>query len=132
MSEVEALKLASRKYASHGPMFDRAVATAAAGGVKEHRFRPSGRVIRTVVGRMGEEFVDPERPYCSCSDFFFRVLNGHSKLCYHLLSCAIAAEHGKVDVIELDDEEYGQFYALIVRDVFGVLERSAAGFLRLP
>lgn len=124
MSEVEGDRLISRKYASYGPMLVRALTTARAGGVKEHTFRPSGRVIRTVVGRLGDEFVDPERHYCSCSDFFFRVLNGRAKTCYHLLSYAIATELGKVDVIRMDDEEYGRFYSMLTKDVFGVLDRS--------
>jgi predicted nucleic acid-binding Zn finger protein len=114
-------------------MFDRALVTVLAGGVKEHRFRPSGRVIRTVVGRQGDELVDPIKPYCSCSDFFFRVLNGHSRLCYHLLSYLIASEWGRVDVVSLGDEEYGQFYRLVVKDVFSALDRSGGmSSLRLP
>ena len=127
----EAFKRGSRKYASYGPMFDRAVTTVLSGGVKEHRFSPSGRVVRTVVGSLGDELVDADRPYCSCSDFFFRVTNGKARLCYHLISYMIAAERGKVSVIQLDDEEYGQFYSMLVKDVHKILDRSDAS-LRLP
>ena len=133
MTDTESTKLVSKKYAAYGPILGRAMATVQTGGVKEHRFRPSGRVLRTVVGRLGDEFIDPERPYCSCSDFFFRVLNGKSKLCYHLLSHSIATELGRIEVVVMDDEEYGQFYSLIVKDVFSVLYRSGgAPSLRLP
>ena len=129
----EALKRASRRYAAYGPTLDRAVAAVLSGGVKEHRFSPSGRVVRTVVGRLGDELVDPDRPYCSCSDFFFRVTNGRAKLCYHLLSYMIAAEHGKVNVVPLDDEEYGQLYSMLVKDIFSTLDRSGGvSVLRLP
>ena len=128
----EALKVASRRYAAYGPMLDRAVTTVLSGGVKEHRFSPSGRVVRTVVGRLGDELVDPDRPYCSCSDFFFRVTNGKAKLCYHLMSYMIASEHGRVNVVQLDDDEYGQFYSMLVKDIFSVLDRSGASPLRLP
>jgi predicted nucleic acid-binding Zn finger protein len=133
LTDAEAIKLVSKKYAAYGPMLDRAMATVLTGGVKEHKFGPSGRVLRTVVGRLGDEFIDPEKPYCSCSDFFFRVLNGKSKLCYHLLSHTIATELGKTEVVIMDDEEYGQFYSMIIKDVFSVLDRSGgAPSLRLP
>jgi len=128
----EPLRAASKKYASYGPMYERAVTTVISGGVKEHRFGPSGRVILTVVGSGGDEFIDPAKPYCSCSDFFFRVLNGHSKLCYHILSHLIASDLGKMDTVHLGDEEYGQFYTLVVRDVFNVLDRSGGQSLHLP
>jgi predicted nucleic acid-binding Zn finger protein len=134
MSETkEALKLAARRYAGHGAMLDRAIDTVFSGGVKEHRFVPSGRRIFTVVGRLGDEFIDPEKPYCSCSDFFFRVMGGKAELCYHLLSYKIATDQGRVQVVTLDDEEYGQFFAMVVRDVFSVLDRSSGSqSLRLP
>ena len=133
MTDVEFLRSATKKFSSYGPIYDRALATVLAGGVKEHRFGPSGRVIRTVVGSAGDEFIDPAKPYCSCSDFFFRVLNGHSKLCYHLLSYLMASEQGMIDVIKMDDEEYGHFFSLVMRDVFRVLDRSGAEqALRLP
>jgi predicted nucleic acid-binding Zn finger protein len=132
-SVAEAIKLASRKYSTYGPMLDRAIATVLTGGVKEHKFTPSGRVIRTVVGHLGDEFIDPAKPYCSCSDFFFRVMHGRAEMCYHLLSYRIATEQGKVDVVTFDDEEYGQFYATAVKDVFAVLDRSGGtSSLRLP
>lgn len=113
------------KYAKHGTKLDRAVETVLAGGVKEHRFLPSGRTINTVVGRVGDEFVDVQKPYCSCSHFFFRVLNGKEELCYHLLSYKIASELGRLDVVTFDDVEYGQIFATVVADVFSVLERGS-------
>lgn len=129
----EALKLAARRYAGYGAMLDRAIDTVLSGGVKEHRFVPSGRRVYTVVGRLGDEFIDPEKPYCSCSDFFFRVIGGKAELCYHLLSHKIAIDQGKVEVVTLDDEEYGQFFAMVVGDVFRVLDRSSGPqSLRLP
>lgn len=96
-----------------------------AGGVKEHRFMPSGRTIDTVVGRQGDEFIDPRRPYCSCSHYFFRVLAGKDQICYHLLSHKLASELGTVDVIIFDDEEYDKVFATVIEDVFEVVERSS-------
>ena len=95
-----------------------------AGGVKEGRFLPSGRKVITVVGRLGDEFLDPDKPYCSCSNFYFRVLGGREETCYHLLSYRIAADTGKVDVTRFSDEEYGPYLVATVRDVFEVLRKS--------
>ena len=111
--------------ASYGQKFEKAVDAVMAGGVKECRFLPSGRRVLSVVGKEGDEFIDPQRSYCSCSHYFFRVLGGNDETCYHLLSHRIASELGTLDVVTFDDAEYGQVFATIVRDVFGVLERSS-------
>ena len=113
------------KYSRYGSKADQAAKAALAGAVKEHEFVPSGRTIYTVVGSEGDEFIDPGRSYCSCSHYFFRVLGGKDETCYHLLSYRIASELGKLDAVTFDDAEYGQVFATIVRDVFGVLERSS-------
>lgn len=78
----------------------------------------------TVVGRMGDEFVDPERPYCSCSNFFFKVVGGREDACYHLLSYKISSRMGMTDVIEFSDDEYGPYLSATVGDVFEVLRKS--------
>lgn len=113
------------EYSKYGPKLDRAIDTVLAGGVKEELFLPSGRKVITVVGRLGDEFIDPDRPYCSCSNFFFRVLGGREETCYHLLSYRIASRIGKLDVLRFSDEEYGGYLSATVRDVFEVLRKSA-------
>ena len=112
-------------YAIHGSKFDRAIDTVMAGGVKQSVFLPSGRRVITVVGRLGDEFIDPDKPYSSCSNFFFRVLGEREETCYHLLSYRMAAETGKLDIVKFSDEEYGTYLAATVRDVFEVLRKSA-------
>ena len=125
MSEQrEALRGKFSAFEKHGPKLDRAIDTALAGGVKECVFLPSRRKVVTVVGRLGDEFIDPERPYCSCSNFFFRVLGGREEICYHLLSYKIAAETGRLDTVEFSDEEYGEYLMATIRDVFEVLRKS--------
>jgi predicted nucleic acid-binding Zn finger protein len=123
--QAERLRAKFPQYAKYGTKLDRAIGTVLAGGVKESRFLPSGRKVITVVGRLGDEFIDPDRPYCSCSNFFFRVLGGREETCYHLLSYRIASETGRLDVVKFSDEEYGAYLAATVRDVFEVLRRSA-------
>ncbi len=112
------------EFEKYGTKLDRAIDAVVSGGVKEARFLPSGRMIVTVVGRLGDEFIDPEKPYCSCSNFFFRVLGGREETCYHLLSYRIAKKLGRVDVVDFSDEEYGQYLTATVRDVFDVLRKS--------
>jgi len=124
--ERDALREKARGFARYGRKFDRAIDTVLIGGVKEARFLPSGRKVMTVVGRLGDEFIDPERPYCSCSNFFFKVLSGKEELCYHLLSYKIAANTSKVDVVQFSDEEYAAYLAAAIGDVFEVLDRSGS------
>jgi len=124
-ASAEDLRLRFPQYLKHGTKLDRAINAALARAVKEHRFLPSGRRIYTVVGNLGDEFIDPERPYCSCSHFFFRVLGHKDELCYHLLSYAIASESGLIDVVTFSDEEYSPFMAAVVRDIFRTLDRDS-------
>ncbi len=124
--EREALKEKVGEFAKYGKKFDKALDTVLSGGVKEARFLPSGRKVFSVVGRLGDEFIDPERPYCSCSNFFFRVTGGREEICYHLLSYKVAVKTGKLDVVEFSDEEYAGYLVATVRDVFEVLARSGS------
>ncbi len=94
--------------------------------MKECVFLPSGRKVTTVVGRLGDEFIDPERPYCSCSNFFFRVIGGREETCYHLLSYKVASRLGRLDIVEFSDEEYAAYLMATVRDVFEVLRKSSS------
>ncbi|MDG7008647.1 MAG: hypothetical protein JRN06_10480 [Nitrososphaerota archaeon] len=126
MEEKEALKATAAEFEKYGAKLDKAVDVVLAGGVKEARFLPSGRKVMTVVGSLGDEFIDPDRPYCSCSNFFFRVVGGREEVCYHLLSYKIAAKAGMVDVVEFSDDEYGPYFAAAVRDVFEVLRKSGS------
>jgi predicted nucleic acid-binding Zn finger protein len=101
----------SRKY------LERAVDTVLQGRVKRHVFVPSGRVIYTVVGRSGDEFIDPEKPFCSCQHFFFSVLGGRDQTCYHLLANSIATEAHRSIQIEFHDEEFRDFLKLLSSDL---------------
>lgn len=120
-AKPEDLRQRFPQYLKYGSKLDRAISTALAGGVKEHRFFPSGRTIYTVVGNLGDEFIDPEKPYCSCSHFFFRVLGHKDELCYHLLSYKIASDSRLLDAITFSDDEYSSVLAAVVSDVFRVL-----------
>ena len=120
---IDDLNARFSRYAEYGAKFTKAVQTVASGYVKEHKFEPSGRTVYTVVGKYRDEFIDPEKPYCSCSNFFFRVRKGREETCYHLLSFRIASETGSIDRITFDDEEYDRLVLAIMNDVFTTLER---------
>jgi predicted nucleic acid-binding Zn finger protein len=105
------------RYSRYQRHFEKAVDIALEGSVKEHVFAPTGRRLYTVVGRGGDEFIDPEKPFCSCPHFFFKVLGGRDEICYHLLGYAIAKEAGLLDRIDFEDEEYDDFMRLVVSDL---------------
>ncbi len=105
------------RHSKHAGEFNHAVEAVLDGCVKQHSFMPSGRVLYTVVGRSGEEFIDPARPFCSCKQFFFRVLGGKAETCYHLLSYEIAKEAQLFDQVNFRDEEFGAFLRLLAFDL---------------
>ncbi len=124
--ERERLKLEAAPFTRHGRKFEKAIDAVLAGGVKECVFLPSGRKVYTVLGTLGDEFIDPEKPYCSCSHFFFKVRSGRDELCYHLLSYEIAASTRRVESITFSDEEYGMYLRAMAQDVFDVLSKSSS------
>jgi predicted nucleic acid-binding Zn finger protein len=121
-ADRETLRARFSKYERHGKKFAKALDVVSLGGVKEHRFLPSGSSLFTVVGNLGDEFIDPMRPYCSCGHFFFKVRRGMDDTCYHLLSYSIASEAKLVDVITFDDEEFGQMVQAVAADVYHVMD----------
>jgi len=105
------------RYSDQQGQLTKAIEAASGGCVKKHTFLPSGRRIYTVVGRNAEEFIDPEKPFCSCESYFYRVLSAKIKLCYHILSYKIADESGLIEEVRFDDEEYDAFLKLLAYDV---------------
>jgi predicted nucleic acid-binding Zn finger protein len=90
-------------------------------GVKLHRFLPSGTEIWTVVGRECDFLVDippKSREYCSCDDFYFRVLSGKVPECYHLTAVKEARDRNMYSVVEFSDEEMPGFLKALISDIF--------------
>jgi predicted nucleic acid-binding Zn finger protein len=112
-------ELASRfaRYSEHQNQFEKAIEAASGGCVKRHTFLPSGRSIYTVVGSNTDEFIDPEKSFCSCESYFYGVLSTKVKYCYHILSYKIADESGLIREVQFDDEEYDTFMRLLASDV---------------
>jgi predicted nucleic acid-binding Zn finger protein len=124
-SSDEAFASHFAQYARFGKTFEKAVDAVLRGYVKLHLFVPSGRTIYTVVGSGGDEFIDPEKPYCSCSNFFFRVMDGKRENCYHILSYKMALEVGRIEEIIFDDEEYSDFLRTMTLDVLNNLREKS-------
>jgi predicted nucleic acid-binding Zn finger protein len=74
--------------------------------VKKYNFSPSGRIVWIVVGREREYQIMPAAEFCSCDDFYFRVMDKEATICYHLVAQKIADALGKYDKIEEEDRLY--------------------------
>jgi predicted nucleic acid-binding Zn finger protein len=74
--------------------------------VKRYVFSPSGRIVWIVVGREREYQIMPAAGFCSCNDFYFRVMDREAHICYHLIAQKIADALGCFDKIEEGDEAY--------------------------
>lgn len=71
--------------------------------VKKYIFNPSGRIIWIVVGREREYQIIPVAGFCSCDDFYFRVMDRETNICYHLIAQKLADSLGRYDKIEEED-----------------------------
>ncbi len=74
--------------------------------VKKYVFSPSGRIVWIVVGREREYQIMPATAFCSCDDFYFRVMDREANICYHLIAQKIAEALERYDKIEEEDRLY--------------------------
>lgn len=74
--------------------------------VKKYVFKPSGKNLWIAIGQNAEYLIYSNASYCSCSDFYFRVLDLEKAYCYHLIGQKIAEALDHYDLIEEDDEAY--------------------------
>ena len=88
--------------------FERATKVIEEEGVTRYTFKPSGRIVWTVKGRKRSYQVMPDTPYCSCDDFYFRVLGGKRGVCYHLIAQHLASALGRFVDVELPDRKYSE------------------------
>ena len=76
--------------------------------VSKYVFSPSGRTIWVVAGKHGEYQVLPESMFCSCDDYFYRVMSGKKQVCYHIIAQQISEALGKYRTTDLADSSYAQ------------------------
>lgn len=79
------------------------------GKVGRFNFSPSGRVVWIVSGRKGEYQVLPESMFCTCDDYYFRVMGRKKQLCYHLIAQQLAEAMGRHRTDSLRDADYAGF-----------------------
>jgi predicted nucleic acid-binding Zn finger protein len=95
-----------RLHEAYGDRFTKAWGLMTERRIKKYTFKPSGRIIWIAVGNSGEYLIYPHAGYCGCSDFYFRVLDRETPLCYHLLAQKLAEALHHYDDIPEDDEAY--------------------------
>jgi predicted nucleic acid-binding Zn finger protein len=93
-------------YDLFGQRFTKALEALKENRVKKYTFKPSNRVVWIVVGRERDYLIMAEADFCTCDDFYFRVLDKKIHLCYHLLAQKIARNLGWFAPIEENDELY--------------------------
>ncbi|MCW4015762.1 MAG: hypothetical protein NWF06_05275 [Candidatus Bathyarchaeota archaeon] len=89
-----------------GSRFTKAWDTIQEKRVKKYVFSPSKRIVWIVVGREREYQIMPEAGFCSCDDFYFRVMDREANICYHLIAQKIAQAFELYDNIEEEDRLY--------------------------
>jgi predicted nucleic acid-binding Zn finger protein len=74
--------------------------------VKKYIFKPSGKKVWIVIGKEREYLIIPEVEFCSCKDFYFRVLDMEIHLCYHLIAQKLAEILDWYGKLEENDDLY--------------------------
>lgn len=93
-------------YDIFGQRFTKAFEALKENRVKKYIFKPGGRIVWIVVGRERDYLIMPEVDFCTCDDFYFRVLDRQVHMCYHLIAQKLAKNLGWYDTIEEHDELY--------------------------
>ena len=93
-------------YDLFGQRFTKSLEALKENRVKKYIFKPSSRTVWIVVGRERDYLLMPEAEFCTCDDFYFRVLDKKIHLCYHLIAQKIARNLGWFEVIDENDELY--------------------------
>ena len=89
-----------------GSRFTKAWDTIKEERVKKYVFSPSGRIVWIVVGREREYQIMPAAAFCSCDDFYFRVMDREANICYHLIAQKIAEALERYDKVDEEDRLY--------------------------
>lgn len=101
----------TKLYETFGQRFTRAFEALKENRVKKYVFKPSGKTIWIVVGKERDYLIMPEAEFCTCDDFYFRVLDKQVHLCYHLIAQKLAKNLKWYETIEDHDEIYDSLMA---------------------
>jgi predicted nucleic acid-binding Zn finger protein len=86
--------------------FQQAFDLAEGGKVRKYQFTPSRRTVWVVAGRGRDYQVLPDSLFCTCDDYYFRVMEHKKQLCYHIIAQQLSEAVGKYSVIEMTDSRY--------------------------
>jgi predicted nucleic acid-binding Zn finger protein len=95
-----------RLSAACGSRFARAWKAVEEKRVKKYVFEPSNRVVWIVVGKGRDYLIMPAADFCTCDDFYFRVMDKQIHLCYHLIAQKLAETLEMYELYEEEDELY--------------------------
>jgi predicted nucleic acid-binding Zn finger protein len=93
-------------YEIFGQRFTKAFEALKENRVKKYAFKPSGTVVWIVVGKERDYLIMAQAEFCTCDDFYFRVLDRQVHLCYHLIAQKIAQVLDWYDAIDERDDLY--------------------------
>jgi len=75
-------------------------------GMSKNVYKPSNRVVWTVMGENCEHIIYPKM-YCSCQDFYKNVVVSRKRLfCKHILAQVICEALNNYNTTELKDKEF--------------------------
>ena len=101
----------TKLYEIFGPRFTKAFEALKENRVKKYVFKPSKKTVWIVVGKERDYLLMPEAEFCTCDDFYFRVLDKQVHLCYHLITQKLAKNLEWYETIEDHDEIYDSLMA---------------------
>jgi len=101
-------KLRAKLLAHFAARFENALSLIEKRRVRKYSFSPSGRVVWAVKGRKAEYQVIPDSNFCSCDDYYFRVIDRRRQLCYHIVAQRLADALGCFVLEELPDSAYNK------------------------
>ena len=74
--------------------------------VKRYIFNPRNRNVWIVVGKIRDYLIMSAADFCTCDDFYFRVMDNQIHLCYHLIAQKLAEALGNYDTVEESEQLY--------------------------
>jgi len=78
-------------------------------GITKYTFKPSNRIIWTAIGENNEYLIYP-KIYCSCIDFYNRVVLKRKKLvCKHLIAQTVCEALNSFENIIVEDKDFNEF-----------------------
>jgi|GEM_PF-322016 len=99
-----------------GARLENALKAIEEGKVKRIAFMPSRRLVWLVSGKGRDYLVLPKAGFCSCEDFYFRVISHEEFFCYHILAQRLAEVLGRYEALERPDDGYEGLALKVARE----------------